>query len=131
MKVLERAVNPSCNCTEQIAGLDMSVVKRLQKKHLSPDVNNRWHCVSASNCKQKESFCVRFGGFDGACVQIRVSRVKVIVFLHVYALLVHLCLCVCYLCVVGVFFLAIHRQFKRPAVEDRTKPVEQLEPFRD
>lgn len=32
MKVLERAVNPSCNCTEQIAGLDMSVVKRLQKK---------------------------------------------------------------------------------------------------
>lgn len=34
-------------------------------------------------------------------------------------------------CVVGVPFLAIHRQFVRPAVEARPKPAEQLEPLHD
>lgn len=31
----------------------------------------------------------------------------------------------------GSLFLSIHRQFVRPAVEARPKPVEQLEPLHD
>lgn len=60
----------------------------------------------------------------------------------VCALVIRLCMyadanvvCVCTwwgLCVWwGSFFLAIHRQFVRPAVEARPKPVEQLEPLHD
>lgn len=117
--LLERAVNPCCNCAKQTAGLVVSVKKKnAAEKHLSPG-DILYVCMYfGAACAMKAYIfvvvCVWVQSEWGDCVHVTLL-----------CALVYGCVCMLmlmlFVCVVGVPFLAIHRQFVRPAVEARPK----------
>lgn len=122
MTVLERAVNPSCNCSEQTAGLVVSV-KRLWRNicHQVRTIGGIMYFGASACVKLLDAFMFRWTAWPctrdaGLCISIWPCMLMLMLFV----------------CAVGVpFSLLFTDNLLSRLLKPGPKPVEQLEPLHD